>query len=70
MRKILRKIGTPAFGLLFGLLAAATVGVVASFAYICDSLDRLIHLIYDDGKTITYVYDEAINRETQSVTQN
>ncbi len=65
----LRKIRIPAFGLLFGLLAATLVSA-ASVTYKYDSLGRLTQVIYDDGKTITYVYDEAGNRETQSVTQN
>jgi len=58
-----------AFGLLFGLLATAPVGA-ASVTYTYDALGRLTQVIYDDGKTITYAYDEAGNRVIQSVTQN
>jgi len=58
-----------AFGLLFGLLAAAPVGA-ASVTYTYDALGRLTQVVYDDGKTITYAYDEAGNRVIQSVTQN
>lgn len=41
---------------------SATVVVAASRTYVYDELNRLIQIIYEDGRRVTYTYDASGNR--------
>lgn len=39
-----------------------------SVSYVYDDLGRLVEVVYDDGTTIHYTYDDAGNREATVTT--
>jgi YD repeat-containing protein len=49
-------------------LGAAVPAVAVTVSYTYDSLGRVTQVTYDNGTTITYVYDAAGNRTSQVVT--
>jgi YD repeat-containing protein len=59
-----------AFALCFGvtLLGSNAHAAPGSVSYVYDDLGRLVEVVYDDGTTITYTYDDAGNREATVTT--
>lgn len=45
--------------------AASTVAVAQTYSY--DSLGRLVRVVYANGAEVSYVYDKAGNRLTETV---
>ena len=43
---------------------SASVSIIIGHHYVYDELNRLIQVLYEDGRQVTYTYDAAGNRMT------